>query len=70
MDVMQWAAYTKEMRRRHGDLARLRKTRRLPLTEAAYNGHYEVLEVPTVPINRLLKSGHRARAFRIYCMLQ
>lgn len=68
--VMRWVAYTKEMRWRQGDLARLRKTRRLPLTEAAYNGHYEILEVPTVSINRLLKSGHSARAFGMYCMLR
>lgn len=30
---------------RHATLARLRKSRRLPLTEAAYNGHYAVLQV-------------------------
>lgn len=30
---------------RQATLARLRKSRRLPLTEAAYNGHYEVLQV-------------------------
>lgn len=35
---------------RHATLARLRKSRRLPLTEAAYNGHHEVLQV-----------GHTAR---------
>lgn len=71
--VTRRVAYTKEMQRRLGDLARLRKTRRLPLTEAAYNGHHEVLEVPTVSINRLLddafeglrrvRSGYNARAF-------
>lgn len=30
---------------RHTTLANLRKSRRLPLTEAAYNGHHEVLQV-------------------------
>lgn len=37
--------YTVGMIGRYATLARLRKSRRLPLTEAAYNGHYEVLQV-------------------------
>lgn len=34
-----------ELLGRHAALARLRRTRRLPLIEAAYNGHHEVLQV-------------------------
>lgn len=37
--------YAMGMIGRHATLARLRKSRRLPLTEAAYNGHHEVLQV-------------------------
>ena len=37
--------YAMGMVGRHATLARLRKSRRLPLTEAAYNGHHEVLQV-------------------------
>lgn len=29
----------------HSTVARLRRTRRFPLTEAAYNGHHDVLQV-------------------------
>ncbi|CAM9750581.1 unnamed protein product, partial [Ectocarpus fasciculatus] len=36
--------YVIEMMGRQATLARLRKSRRLPLTEAAYNGHHEVLQ--------------------------
>lgn len=37
--------YAMGMMGRHAKLASLRKSRRLPLTEAAYNGHHEVLQV-------------------------
>ena len=37
--------YAMGMIGRQATLARLRKSRRLPLTEAAYNGHHEVLQV-------------------------
>lgn len=37
--------YAMGMLGRHATLARLRKNQRLPLTEAAYNGHHEVLQV-------------------------
>lgn len=37
--------YATRMLGRHTTLTRLRKSRRLPLTEAAFNGHYEVLQV-------------------------
>ena len=40
--------YVIEMMGRQATLARLRKSRRLPLTEAAYNGHHEVLQVGRV----------------------
>lgn len=40
--------YVIEMMGRQATLARLRKSRRLPLTEAAYNGHHEVLQVGQV----------------------
>lgn len=43
---MRWRMeYAIGMVGRHATLARLRKTHRLPLTEAAYNGHHEVLQV-------------------------
>ena len=37
--------YAMGMIGKQATLARLRKSRRLPLTEAAYNGHHEVLQV-------------------------
>lgn len=41
--------YAMGMVGRHATLARLRKSRRLPLTEAAYNGQHEVLQVGFPP---------------------
>lgn len=37
--------YTMGMIGKQATLARLRRSRRLPFTEAAYNGHQEVLQV-------------------------
>ena len=50
-------------------LARLRKSRRLPLTEAAYNGHHEVLQVVVMMMVMVMMMMMMMRRRRMMMMM-